>query len=74
MTPGPAEKWVSERDLAKAQAEALCLANEALARAGEHVAYAEIVLSHFYLIRDRPAPLERETSGLAARFRANQPA
>jgi hypothetical protein len=71
MSQEPAEEWVSEWDLAKAKSEALRRANEALARAGEHVAYAEIALSHFYSIRDRLAPLERETSELAAQVRAD---
>jgi hypothetical protein len=46
-------------------------AEDAIARAEDTTAYADEVLTHLYLIRDRLATMERETSELAACFRAN---
>jgi hypothetical protein len=46
-------------------------AKDAIARAEDTTAYADDVLTHLYLIRDRLATIERETSELAARFRTN---
>jgi hypothetical protein len=67
----PAEEWVSEWDVAKVHAEAMRRARQAIAHVQDMNASAGRVLIELYLIRDRLASLERETSELAARFRTN---
>jgi hypothetical protein len=54
---------------AEGHEDAMRHAERAIARAEDTSAYAESVLAHLYLIRDRLDSMERETSDLAARSR-----
>jgi hypothetical protein len=71
----PRRAGILSEDLAgeqtKSHAEAMRRAQESIVRAEDTTAYADDVLTHLYLIRDRLATMEREASELAAHFRAN---
>jgi hypothetical protein len=63
LSPSPAEEWFT------VLAEGVQRTDKAIARARDQAVFAENLLSHLYLIRDRLALIERETSDLAARSR-----
>jgi hypothetical protein len=55
----------------RGEAAAIRRAQRAIVRAENTAAYANDVLVHLYLIRDRLDSMERETSDLVARFRTD---
>jgi hypothetical protein len=59
---------------AKGHEDARRRAEQAIARAEDTSSYAENVLAHLYVIRDRLDSMGIEAAGLAASFRTNRAA